>query len=154
STDPDHEYFCPMHPSIVRETNKEKCPICFMPLSKRRKGEASDDAVPAGAVSRVQLSPYRVVLAGVRTLPVEYHPLTKEIATVGTVEFDERGLRAVPARVKGRIDKLYVNQTGQMVNKGDPLALLYSPDLVVTVQNLLDARTGGNKDLEKIARDR
>ena len=52
--------------------------------------------------------------------------------TVGTVEFDERGQRAVAARVKGRIDKLYVNQTGQTVNKGDPLALLYSPDLVVT----------------------
>src|SRR5262249_5143163 len=34
--DPDHEYFCPMHPQIVRPDNKEKCPICFMPLSKRK----------------------------------------------------------------------------------------------------------------------
>lgn len=148
------EYFCPMHPSIVRADNREKCPICFMPLSKRKKGEATDEALPAGVVSRVQLSPYRVVLAGVQTLTVSYVTLTKEISTVGTVEFDERGMKSVPARVKGRIDKLIVNQTGQMVHKGDPLALIYSADLVVTVQNLLDARKSGNADLERNARDR
>ncbi len=33
----------------------------------------------------------------------------------------------------------------------EPLAELYSPDLVVTVQNLLDARRSGNAELEKIA---
>ena len=154
AADPDREFFCPMHPTIVRDTNKEKCPICFMPLSKRMKGEASDDALPAGTVSRVQLSPYRVVLAGVRTVSVGYQTLTKDIATVGTVEFDERKLKAVSARVKGRIEKLFVNQTGQMVHKNDPLVELYSPDLVVTVQNLLDARSASNGILEKNARDR
>src|SRR5262249_31186238 len=63
----DVEYFCPMHPTVVRDNPKEKCPICFMPLSKRKKGEAAGEALPPGTVSRVQLSPYRVVLAGVRT---------------------------------------------------------------------------------------
>ncbi len=152
--DPDHEYFCPMHPTVVRADNKEKCPICFMPLSKRKKGEATDEPLPPGVTGRVQLSPYRVVLAGVQTRPVGYVPLTKEITTVGSVEFNERGLKTVSARVKGRIDTLVVNQTGQMVHKGDPLALLYSPDLVVTVQNLLDARKASNRDLERSARDR
>jgi Cu(I)/Ag(I) efflux system membrane fusion protein len=152
--DPDHEFYCPMHPTIVRDTNKDKCPICFMPLSKRKKGEVTDDPLPAGTVSRVQLSPYRVVLAGVRTVPIEYQTLTKDITTVGTVEFDERKLKTVPTRVKGRIEKLFVNQTGQMVHKNDPLAELYSPDLIVTVQNLLDARMANNPSLEKNARDR
>lgn len=154
AADPDTEYFCPMHPAIVRDTNKEKCPICFMPLSKRKKGEGGDVPLPPGVVSRVQISPYRVVLAGVRTAPVGYVPLAKEITTVGTVEFDERGLRHVAARVKGRIDRLAVNQTGQMVHTGDPLATVYSPDLVVTAQNLIDATRAGNPDLARIARDR
>ncbi len=154
ATDPNHEYFCPMHPTVIRDTNKEKCPICFMPLSKRKKGEVSDDTLPAGTVSRVQLTPYRTVLAGVRTVPVGYQILTREITTVGTVEFDERKLKVVSARVKGRIDTLHVNQTGQMVHAGDPLAELYSPDLVVTVQNLLDARSANNKLQEGLARDR
>src|SRR5207237_532613 len=117
TAEPGIEYYCPMHPTVIRDNNKEKCPICFMPLSKRKKGEASDEALPAGVTSRVQLSPYRVVLAGVQTVSMAYVPLTKEITTVGTVEFNERGLKTVPARVKGRIDTLYVNQTGQMVHQ-------------------------------------
>ena len=152
--DPTTEYFCPMHPSIIRDTNKEKCPICFMPLSKRDKGHGGEATLPAGVVSRVQLSPYRVVLAGVKTAPVAYQTLTKEIETVGTVVFDERGLKHVAARVKGRIDTLLANETGQLVKKGDELARLYSPDLVVTVQNLLDARRSGNRILERGARER
>ncbi|HJT75895.1 MAG TPA: heavy metal-binding domain-containing protein, partial [Gemmataceae bacterium] len=33
----DTEYWCPMHPTIVRD-HPDKCPICGMPLSKRKKG--------------------------------------------------------------------------------------------------------------------
>jgi hypothetical protein len=36
-------------------------------------------ALPAGIVSRVQLSPYRVVLAGINTWRVDYLPLSREI---------------------------------------------------------------------------
>jgi Cu(I)/Ag(I) efflux system membrane fusion protein len=150
----DIEYFCPMHPTIIRSEPGQKCPICFMPLSKRKKGSGQSEPLPAGVVSRVQLSPYRVVLAGVETWPVEYQPLTKEISAVGYVEFNERGQSTVAARVKGRIEKLVVNETGQMVRAGDELALLYSPDLVVTVRNLLDAQRSGTPDLLNSARTR
>ena len=150
----DIEYYCPMHPSVIRDNPKDKCPICFMPLSKRKKGESSDEALPAGIVNRVQLSPYRVVLAGIQTWKVNYLPLSKEITTVGYVEFNERELKQVAARVKGRLDKLIVNQTGQLVHAGDELATLYSPELLVIVQNVVDSKRSGNTDLMRIARDR
>src|SRR5262249_46357167 len=102
------EWFCPMHPSVVRDNGKDKCPICFMPLSKRKKGDVHVEALPAGVVNRVQLSPYRVVLAGVQTWMVDYQPLSKTITAVGFVEFNERGQRKVSARTKGRIDQLFV----------------------------------------------
>lgn len=139
------EYFCPMHPSIIRDNPKDKCPICFMPLSKRKKGAAVAEALPPGVVNRVQLSPYRVVLAGVATWPVNYLPLSKEITAVGYVEFNERGQRTVSARVNGRIDRLFVSETGQFVKAGDPLASLYSPDLFVTVRNLREAQVVNNQ---------
>jgi multidrug efflux pump subunit AcrA (membrane-fusion protein) len=152
----DIEYWCPMDPGIVRD-HPDKCPICHMQLVKRNKGgRDKDEALPPGVVSRVQLSPYKVAVAGIETVEIGPRKLIKEIVTVGFVEFDERKLARITARAtgKGRIDKLHVNVTGQMVEKGEPLAELYSPDLVVTVQNLLDARRGGNAALERMARDR
>jgi membrane fusion protein, copper/silver efflux system len=150
----DTEWFCPMHPTIIRDNPREKCPICFMPLSKRRKGDLMEEALPAGIVNRVQLSPYRIVLAGVGTSRVEYVRLSKHIHTVGYVEFNERSLKTVSARVKGRIDSLLVNETGQMVESDDVLASLYSPELNVSMQNLLDAHKRKNADLVASGRQR
>jgi len=72
--------------------------------------------------------------AGIQTVEIECQPLSKEITTVGFVEFDERKLTRITVRATGksRIDKLLVNVTGQVVQKGQALAQLYSPDLVTT----------------------
>jgi Cu(I)/Ag(I) efflux system membrane fusion protein len=152
----DSEYYCPMHPTIIRE-HPDKCPICAMPLSKRKKGDKDEDeALPPGVVSRVQLTPYKVAVAGIETASIGYRSLTKEITAVGTVEYDERRLARITARPTGksRLDKIYVNVTGQEVEKGQPLAELYSPDLMVTARNLLDAHRNSNRDLEEMSRDR
>src|SRR5262249_46062888 len=66
---PDTEYWCPMCPGVVADW-PGKCPVCQMALIRRRKGEATP--LPDGVVARMQLSPYRVQLAGLRTAPVEY----------------------------------------------------------------------------------
>ena len=153
-TSSDVEWFCPMHPSVVRDNGKEKCPVCFMPLSKRKKGDIHEEALPPGVVNRVQLSPYRVVLAGVGTWEVGFVPLSKQIAAVGFIEFNERGQRKVSARVKGRIDKLYVNETGQMVDEGDVLAEIYSAELYSGMRELLLAAKSGSKELAASSRER
>jgi hypothetical protein len=75
-----------------------------------------------------------VVTAGIQTWEVGYEPLARRIETVGFVEFDERKLYRVAANVKGRIDKLFANVTGEMVRPGDPLASVYSPDIASTLR--------------------
>jgi Cu(I)/Ag(I) efflux system membrane fusion protein len=154
---PDTEYFCPMHPFIVRDNPKEKCPICHMDLAKRKKGSGELEPLPPGAVSRVQLSPYRIVLAGVRTSEVRYRPLAREVTTFGSVEFNETKEAHIAARQKGRIVELFVNYTGQEVEAGEKLALLdvrYSPELTVTLDDLRRARKAGDKEAERMARQR
>jgi Cu(I)/Ag(I) efflux system membrane fusion protein len=146
----DTEYWCPMHPTIVRD-HPDKCPLCGMPLSKRKKeaGTRTDEALPPGVVSRVQLTPYRVAIAGIQTTPIEYQPLAKEITTVGFVEFDEQKLARISVRPTGksRIDKLYVNVTGQNIAAGEPLAELYSADLLTTVTELQIAQSARDKEM-------
>ena len=148
----DIEYFCPMHPYIERENAKEKCPICHMDLAKRKKGTGQVEPLPPGTVNRVQLTPYRVVLAGVQTTAIQYRALTKQITTFGTVEFNETREAHIAARQKGRIEKLNVNFTGQVVAEGEKLAVIdvrYSPELTNTLEDLLRARQSGNREREE-----
>lgn len=133
------EYFCPMHPNVVRDESGS-CPICGMPLSKRTKG--SKETLPEGVLARVQLAPYRIRQAGIETSAVAYEPLSETLTTIGTVEFDERGLRSIASKIRGmaRVETLVVNFTGVEVAAGQVLAELYSPELYQAVQELLLAR--------------
>ncbi|MGH7169059.1 MAG: efflux RND transporter periplasmic adaptor subunit [Gemmataceae bacterium] len=154
---PDSEYWCPMHPAIVRD-HPDKCPLCAMPLSRRKKGvKTEEEALPPGVVSRVQLTPYKIAVAGVQTVELGYRPLTNDIRAVGFVEFDETKEAHIASRQKGRIVKLFVNYTGQMVEKGEKLAVVdvrYSPELIETLKDLQRARQRGDREGEDMARQR
>jgi len=156
---PEYEFYCPMHPNVVR-AEPGNCPICGMPLSRRKKGAGEAKELPEGVLGRVQLTPYRIALAGVATVAVERRALVKKIETVGLVEFDERRLARISARVRGRIDKLYVDFTGTRVSKGERLALLYSPELfsiprefeaAMRLPNRADRAKGIRKALETLS---
>lgn len=130
------EFYCPMHPHIVRDV-PGSCPICGMPLSARKKGGKT--ATPEGVLARVQLSPYRIAQAGIHTSTVDWRPLEREVTTVGSVEYDERTLARISARFAGRIESLAVAYTGASVERGAPLASIYSPDLYAAQESLLSA---------------
>jgi Cu(I)/Ag(I) efflux system membrane fusion protein len=79
----DMEFWCPMCPGVVSDW-PGKCPVCNMALVLRKKGEATP--LPDGVLARMQFSPYRVQLAGIRTAAVEYRPLRREVVLVGPAE--------------------------------------------------------------------
>ncbi len=73
-------------------------------------------------------------------------------ALAGVVEIDGAKIVRVSVRLQGRIDELFIKLPGQKAKKGEPLADLFSPDVVVTERSLLDARQTGNQNLERICR--
>jgi Cu(I)/Ag(I) efflux system membrane fusion protein len=79
----DTEFWCPMCPGVVSEW-PGRCPVCRMTLVRRQKGDMTP--LPDGVLARMQLSPYRVHLAGIHTSPVEFRPLAREIVLSGVLQ--------------------------------------------------------------------
>ena len=97
--------------------------------------QASDS--PEMKSGTVNVSPEKQQLVGIRTARAEVRSLVKKIRTVGIVTSDETKVAQVFTKVEGWIEKLFVNYTGKLVEKGQPLFTLYSPDLIATQDEYL-----------------
>jgi multidrug efflux pump subunit AcrA (membrane-fusion protein) len=80
--------------------------------------------------STVQLSNAEQEAAGVQTSEVRRRQLITAVSAFGRVEEPESRLSTISARVGGRLDKLYLQYTGQNVQQGQPIAEIYSPELL------------------------
>jgi Cu(I)/Ag(I) efflux system membrane fusion protein len=85
----------------------------------------------------VTVSPEKQQLIGVRIATVEKRPMARTVRTVGTITYDETKVTHVHSKIEGWIDRLYVDYTGKLVEKGQPLFTIYSPDLLATQQEYL-----------------
>lgn len=81
--------------------------------------------VPAGTMQgAVQLSPEEQTKIGLQTTEVRRESVTEEINAIGRVEEPETAFSAVSTRFGGRVERLFVNFTGQPVQKDDPVATI------------------------------
>ena len=85
----------------------------------------------------VTIDPVTVQNMGVRSAPVQRMDFTRQIRTVGEINFNEDKLYDVNTKISGWIEKLYVDYTGELVKKGQPLLEIYSPELVTTQEEYL-----------------
>jgi membrane fusion protein, copper/silver efflux system len=87
----------------------------------------------------VTIDPTIVQNMGIRTAEVSRGPLEKTVRTVGILEAPETGQYDINLKISGWIVKLYANQEGMHVHKGEPLFDLYSPELQVAEEELIGA---------------
>jgi len=103
-------------------------------------------------VPTVEIPLEKQQLIGARTIAASIQSLQRNIRTVGKIEYDERKLTTINAKVEGWIEKLYVNFTGTFVKRGEPLADIYSPELWATQQEFINlvrwAKRTGNRVAE------
>jgi Cu(I)/Ag(I) efflux system membrane fusion protein len=146
-------YRSPMDPNIHSDKpSKDSMGMDFVPVYEEEAGKASGAAAGRAVVS---LTPERRSLLGVRSEEVRQMRIEKALRAVGRVTVDERRLAHVHTKFEGYVEHLYVDFTGMLVKKGDPLLSIYSPDLVATEQEFLLALHAqqqlGNSQIPSVA---
>jgi multidrug efflux pump subunit AcrA (membrane-fusion protein) len=90
-----------------------------------------------GASVSVRLTPDQMRGFGVTFATVEQRPLESEVRAAGFVTFDETRTALITPKFGGFVERLHVDFTGRTVRAGEPLAEIYSPELVAAQEELL-----------------
>ena len=123
-------YKDPMHPWFTSD-KPGKAPDCGMDLVPVYEGECDTKGI--------NIDPVTMQNIGVKTEVAENRNLNKTIRATGKVDYDETKIYSVTTKVMGYVEQLYVDYTGKTVHKGEVLMDLYSPELVATQQEYLQA---------------
>jgi len=143
---------CGMHPQVIQD-HPGDCPICGMTLVPLAAGAASppadSDAGSDGSGGSggsdgsdgpvVTISPAILQNMNMVTAPVERRDLSREIRTVGYLDFDQEKMVSVTTKFAGFVEKVYVNYVGEPVRRGQPLFEIYAPELVQTQEELISS---------------
>ena len=122
-------WVAPMDPTYIRD-KPGKSPM-GMDLVPVYEGESE-----AGVV---KIDPVTMQDIGVKTTEVTRGPLIATVRTVGQVTYNEALVQHIHTKVSGWVEDLFVNTTGAEVRKGEDLLSIYSPELVATQQEYLQA---------------
>lgn len=136
--DEDEIWTCSMHPQI-RKDEPGDCPICGMDLILLQQSNTVVDD------QAIEMSESAMKLAEVQTSVVNLGNVSKEVRLFGKIQPDERLIRTQTAHIPGRIEQLMVNITGENVKKGQLIAKIYSPELLLAQKELQEALTIADK---------
>jgi len=128
---------CSMHPQI-KLPHEGLCPLCAMDLIPLEKHESEYNSQEDQTVS-LTLNRKAIQLAEIEVEKVSLGQVSNKIRLVGKVAYDESRLSYISAWVPGRIDKIFVDFTGTKVREGDHLIKIYSPELLATQEEYLQA---------------
>jgi Cu(I)/Ag(I) efflux system membrane fusion protein len=133
-------YQCPMHPWIT-SGEPGNCTICGMRLV------AAEETRPhVDGRNLLEISPATARVIGLTTAVATVGPIGKTIRLSGILEDDDTLHRVVAAFYDGRIEQVYVQQVGEKVQAGQPLASIYSPELLYVVREYQNATARGKND--------
>lgn len=112
------------------------CPVCGMEMQPVYDGKGTSQSLSRRSFEMTKES---MALAEIQTVRVEKKLPVREIRLFGRVEVDQTKRAHISLDVAGRLDALYADFEGAEVQKGDKLALLYSPELYATQKEYLQA---------------
>lgn len=130
---------CKEYPDVTSE-KQMKCPIDGSEMIKIEKKSQAEEVVAKVRLKESQVTHFRADL-----FPVTKMKMTKKVRLLGSVLQSEERQSKIPARVDGRVEKVYVRSTGAYIQKGDPVIDFYSPKLITSGEEYLLARRSYQK---------
>lgn len=127
-------YICPMHPTVVSD-KQGVCPVCNMDLV--RKARPGEEVKVTEDLVRLLKSPNERVVSSIKTIKGEFASQTLSAEASGVVTYDQRNRFTIPARIGGRLEKVFLKYPYQSVRKGQIVAEIYSAELATAQQELL-----------------
>lgn len=127
-------YTCPMHPTVVSD-RAGACPVCGMDLV--RKVSQAEEIKTTEDIATLKKSPNEVVVSSAATINPVFKTIPATVSATGVVTYDTRNLYSVSSRVQGRIEKIFLKYEFQPVKKGQPIAVIYSPEIRTAQRELL-----------------
>ena len=127
-------YYCEASPDITSEAPGE-CPIDGTPMLKREKSHKAMEVVAKVKLRKSQVKHFKADL-----FPVTSMKMQKKIRLLGTLIKSEEKESNIPARIGGRVEKVFVNSTGAFIRRGDPVLKIYSPTLLTGGEEYLIAK--------------
>ena len=94
----------------------------------------STEAKPSEPLASIQLTEDEQRSIGLQTTVVARRAISRDLLVAARVEEAETQLTNISARIGGRIDKLHVDFTGQPVRRGQPIAEIYSPEVLTSAE--------------------
>lgn len=122
-------FTCPMHPQVIKN-EMGTCPICGMDLVPFEKN-SNDKAL--------KVDEKRQVLANITTIKIGENSFSGGQQLNGRLTVDPEQSSYISSRIAGRIERLYIRETGVKVSKGQPLYQLYAEQLATLQQEYLMA---------------
>jgi hypothetical protein len=138
---------CKNFPDVTSE-KEDVCPMDGTPMVKRKKENNA-----AKVVAKVRLRKAQLKHFSPEFFPVTKMKMNKKIRLLGSVLQSEEKESNIPARIDGRIEKVYVKSTGSFVKKGDPVVEFYSPKLITAGEEYILAKKSSIRSKSKEFKD-
>ncbi|OUR99690.1 efflux transporter periplasmic adaptor subunit [Halobacteriovorax marinus] len=139
-------WICKDYPDVTSEF-EDICPIDGSPMIMKMDDQVSK------VIAKVKLRKSQLKHFYPEYFPVTNMKMSKKVRLLGSVLQSEEKESSIPARISGRVEKVFVKSTGSLIRVGDPVIKIYSPKLITAGEEYLLAKKSFLKTKSKEFKD-